>query len=74
MSKTDQAVRFARRARRLMVALLAAVAGSYWVGRMLGLAHEELIGYLIASVVLVAASGVVGLLVFGVLQLFRRGR
>jgi hypothetical protein len=74
MSTTDRSVRFARRTLRLTFALLAAVAGSYWVGRALGLGHDELVGYLIASVVLVATSGVVGLIVFGVLQLFRRGR
>ena len=74
MSKTDQDVRYARRTRRLMFVLSAAVAGSYWGGRALGLGHEELVGYLIASVLLVATSGVVGLIVFGVLLLFRRGR
>ncbi len=39
----------------------------------MGLGNDELLGYLLASMSLVIASGVVALLLFGVIRLFRRG-
>ncbi len=62
----------ARRTLRLLFALLLALAASYWAGRVFGLGNDELLGYLLASVGLIVASGVVALLLFGVTRLFRR--
>ena len=62
----------ARRTLRLLFALLLALAASYWAGRVFGLGNDELLGYLLASVGLIVASGVVASLLFGVTRLFRR--
>jgi hypothetical protein len=70
--KSDPAPNTWPRMRRLLLTLIVALAGSYWVGRQFGLGNDELSGYLLASVALVVASAVVGLLVFGVVRLFRR--
>lgn len=58
----------------MLVALLVALAGSYWIGRQLGLGNDELFGYLLASVSLVIGSGLVALVLFGVIRLFRGSR
>ncbi|HET6471971.1 MAG TPA: hypothetical protein VFG38_09015 [Pseudomonadales bacterium] len=63
----------ARRPIRLFVTLVLAMGVTYYGGREFGLGNDELIGFLLASVGLVAAAGVVGLLLFGVLRLIRRG-
>jgi len=62
----------ARRPIRLFVTLVLAMGVTYYGGREFGLGNDELIGFLLASIGLVVAAGVVGLLVFGVLRLFRR--
>lgn len=62
----------ASRTLRLLFTLLLAFAASYWAGREFGLGNDELLGYLLASVGLIVASGVVALLLFGVTRLFRR--
>lgn len=61
-----------RRTLRILLTLLGALAVTFWAGREFGLHNEELVGYLLASVGLVAASGLVALVVFGLLRLFRR--
>jgi hypothetical protein len=58
---------------RLFVTLLLALVATYVGGREFGLGNDELIGFLIASAELVLAAGVVGLVLFGLLRLFRRG-
>jgi hypothetical protein len=70
--ETKPSVSPARRALRLFFTLLLAFAASYWAGRELGLGNDELLGYLLASVALIVASGVVAALLFGVTRLFRR--
>lgn len=72
VGKNNQDSSLARRTRRTLLVLLAAMTASYWVGRELGLGNDELVGYLLASLVLVATAGLVGLIVFGVLRLLRR--
>jgi hypothetical protein len=62
-----------RRTIRLFVTLWVALGGTYFVGREFGLGNDELIGYLGASALLVLAAGVVGLALFGLVRLFRRG-
>ena len=62
-----------RRFIRLFVTLWVALGGTYYVGREFGLGNDELLGFLGASALLVVAAGVVGLAVFGLLRLFRRG-
>jgi hypothetical protein len=57
---------------RLFVTLVAALAATYVGGREFGLSNDELIGFLLASVLLVIAAGVVGFALFGLLRLFRR--
>ena len=64
--------RFTRRPWRTLLGLVAALVGSYWVGRQLGLGNDELAVYLLASISIVIAAGLVALLLFGVIQLFRR--
>lgn len=66
------AVSPARRTLRLLFTLLLAFAASYWAGREFGLGNDELLGYVLASVGLIVASGVVAALLFGVTRLFRR--
>ena len=61
-----------RRTLRILLTLLIALAATYWAGREFGLSNDELSGYLLASVGLVAASGLVALIVFGVVRLLRR--
>jgi hypothetical protein len=72
MTANDNEPGFTRRPWRTLLGLLAALAASYWVGRRLGLSNDDLLGYLLASLSVVIAAGVVALLVFGVIQLFRR--
>jgi apolipoprotein N-acyltransferase len=72
MTPTDNDRRFTRRPWRTLVGLLAALAVSYWIGRQLGLGNDELIGYLLASVSLVIAAGLVALLLFGLIRWLRR--
>jgi hypothetical protein len=62
----------ARRTLRLLLALLLALAASFWAGRVFGLGNDELLGYLLASVGLIVASGVVAALLFAVTRLLRR--
>lgn len=69
---TKPAASSASRALRLLFTLLLALAATYWAGREFGLRNDELLGYLLASVGLIVASGVVAMLVFGVTRLFRR--
>jgi hypothetical protein len=71
-NRPNEAASPGRRTRRVLLSLLVALAGSYWVGREFGLGNDELLGYLLASVTLVVASGVVALVLFGVIRLFRR--
>jgi hypothetical protein len=68
----DNETKFARRPWRTLIALLVAVAASYWVGRQFGLDHGELVGYLLASIAIVVGAGFVALLLFGAIRLFRR--
>jgi hypothetical protein len=70
--ETRPSVSPARRTLRLLFTLLLAFAASYWAGREFGLGNDELLGYLLASVGLIVASGVVAALLFGVTRLFRR--
>ena len=72
MTSTDNEPRFTRRPWRTLLGLLAAFAGSYWIGRQLGLGNDELVGYLLASVSIVVAAALVALLLFGVIRWFRR--
>jgi apolipoprotein N-acyltransferase len=72
MTSMDDEPRFTRRPWRTLFGLLAALVGSYWVGRQLGLGNDELAGYLLASLSIVVAAGLVALLLFGVIRLFRR--
>jgi len=72
VGKTNRDSSHARRTRRTLLVLLVAMTASYWGGRELGLGNDELVGYLLASLALVATAGLVGLIVFGVLQLLRR--
>lgn len=72
MTSIDNEPRFTRRPWRTLLGLVAALVGSYWVGRQLGLGNDELAGYLLASVSIVIAAGLVALLLFGVIRLFRR--
>jgi len=72
MTSPDNEPRFTRRPWRTLLGLLAALAGSYWIGRQLGVGNDELIGYLLASVSLVIAAGLVALLLFGVIRWLRR--
>ena len=72
MTSIDNEPRFTRRPWRTLFGLVAALVGSYWVGRQLGLGNDELVGYLLASVSIVIAAGLVALLLFGVIRLFRR--
>ena len=72
MTSIDNEPRFTRRPWRTLFGLLAALVGSYWVGRRLGLGNDELVGYLLASVSIVIAAGLVALLLFGLIRLFRR--
>jgi hypothetical protein len=69
-SKPEQNAK--RRTLRTLLMLLVALAATYWAGREFGLHNDELLGYLLASVGLVVASGVVALLWFGLVRLFRR--
>jgi hypothetical protein len=62
-----------RRVARLFVTLCVALAATYFVGREFGLDNDALLGVLGASALLVLAAGVVGLALFGLLRLFRRG-
>ena len=62
----------ARSARRLLLGLVTALLGSLWVGRQFGLGNDELLGYLLASVAFVVASGIVALALFGIVRLFKR--
>ncbi len=62
----------ARRTRRTLLSLLAALALSFVLGWELGLGNDELLGYLLASLTLVVGSGLVALMLFGVIRLFRR--
>ncbi len=71
MTTTKPETNFTRRPWRILIGLLVALAGSYWVGRQLGLSNDELLGYLLVSLSLVVGSGVVALLLFGVIRLFR---
>ena len=64
--------RSTRRPWRTLFGLLAALAASYWVGQRLGLSNDDLLGYLLASLAVVIAAGLVALLLFGVIRLFRR--
>ena len=72
MADRESETRNARRTLRLLVTLLVALAGAYYAGRQLGLGNDELLGYLLLSGAMVIASGVVGLLLFAVIRLFRR--
>ena len=72
MTSTDNEPRFTRRPWRALLGLLTALAGSYWIGRQLGLGNDELVGYLLASVSIVVAAALVALLLFGVIRWFRR--
>ena len=56
MTPIDNEPRFTRRPWRALFGLLAALVGSYWVGRQLGLGNDELVGYLLASVSIVIAA------------------
>ena len=71
-SKSNQPANLWPRTRRLLLTLLVALAGCYWVGRLLGLTNDELLGYLAVSVGLVVLAGLVALLLFGVVRLFHR--
>jgi len=62
-----------RRPTRLVVTFLIAIGVTYYGGREFGLGNDEMIGFLLATAGLVVAAGVVGLLLFGVLRLIRRG-
>jgi apolipoprotein N-acyltransferase len=64
----------ARRAWRLFAGLCAALAFTYWAGREFGLGHDELFGYLLASVVVVLGAALVGALLFVVIAVVRRIR
>ena len=70
--KNNNEPRFTRRPWRTLFGLLAALAASYWVGRQLGLSNDDLLGYFLASLAVVIAAGLVALVVFGVIRLFRR--
>ncbi len=61
-----------RRTLRILLTLLIALGATYWAGRAFGLGNDELFGYLLASVGLVVASGLVALVLFGLVRLFRR--
>jgi hypothetical protein len=63
----------ARRPTRLFVTLLVAIVVTYYGGREFGLGNDEMIGFLLATAGLIVAAGVVGLLLFGLLRLIRRG-
>ncbi len=69
-SKPEQNTK--RRTLRTLLTLLVALAATYLAGRELGLHNDELVGYLLASVGLVVASGLVALAGFGLVRLFRR--
>lgn len=69
-SKTGQDAK--RRTLRILLTLLIALAATYWAGRTMGLSNDELFGYLLTSVGLVAASGLVALILFALVRLLRR--
>ena len=72
MSTADQERDLTRRTVRILIGLLAAFAIAYGFGRELGLSNDELLGYLLASVGLDAVAGLAGLILFGLVLLFRR--
>jgi hypothetical protein len=74
VTTTNADAKFTRRPWRILAALLIALTGSYWAGRQLGLSNDDLLGYVLASVSLVIGSGLVALLLFGLVRLFRRSR
>ncbi len=72
MNQAEKPDNTARRMRRTLLTLLAALALSYVLGREFDQSNEELLGYLLASLALVIGSGLVALTLFGVIRLFRR--